>query len=71
MGLDKLIKKRVMQTFVVFRGKSVYLEILQRLCVHRAEKGYKHDCLSVSSKTHIRKLNYKQFHTVARELNLV
>ena len=33
--------------------------ILQILCVHRAEKGYKHDCLSVSSYTHIRKLNYK------------
>jgi len=48
----------VMQTFVVFSGKSAYLEILQRLCVHRAEKGYKHDCLSVSSYTHIRKLNY-------------
>jgi len=40
LGLNKLIKMRVMQTFVVFSGKSVYLEILQRLCVHRAEKGY-------------------------------
>jgi len=29
-GADKLIKMCVMQTFVVFSGKSVYLKILQR-----------------------------------------
>ena len=59
MGLDKLIYISGIQAFVVFSGKSVCLEIFQRLCVHRAEKGYKHDCLSVISFTHIRKLNYK------------